>query len=247
MSTEHLTPDELEALARGEETERNVGKHLEACAPCREAAREAMFATRYVRPLAGDHPDEHVLTALWSGALPSSRKEELKRHVAACSRCLVLFERLVRATPDETTPGLVDSWWLDKTKSWVTASTAPRKATLVVRKPWLFQQLRARFESITEALKPVASKPTALRDGKYAFLFRPYRDSNATRLAVSFVEFPLVTAPTGIEATLAAADRPAQHAKMSAGVEATFELVPGTSLLSIDVRPRWEIKVRFDA
>ena len=126
MRTEHLSPDELEALARGEETERQVGKHLETCAPCREAAREGMFATRYVRPLAGDHPDEHVLTALWSDALSPSREKEIKRHVATCSRCLALLARLVRATPPETSPAHVGRGWLEETRNWVAASTRKR-------------------------------------------------------------------------------------------------------------------------
>jgi hypothetical protein len=124
MRTAHLTDDELESLARGEETT-GCGEHLATCAPCREAAREGRFATRYVRPLACDHPDEHVLTALWSDALPVARQQELERHLACCSRCRVLLERLVRATPPETHPAHVDGWWLDATRSWV--SDAARK------------------------------------------------------------------------------------------------------------------------
>ena len=127
MRKEHLTPDELEALARGEETDFRVLKHLEACAPCAEAVREGMFATRYVRPLAGDHPDEHVLTALWSDALSPTRKEDIQRHVAGCSRCRVLLERLVRATPHETRPAHVGKWWLDETRSWAAASTRKKR------------------------------------------------------------------------------------------------------------------------
>ena len=108
MRAKHLTPDEIEALVRGEETEADVHHHLKGCAPCRETAREGMFATRYIRPLASDHPDEHVLTALWSNELSSARKAQVVGHVATCSRCGVLLERLMRATPPETSPSEVD-------------------------------------------------------------------------------------------------------------------------------------------
>jgi predicted anti-sigma-YlaC factor YlaD len=126
MRAEHLTPDELEALARGEETEAHVLEHLEACAPCREAAREGTFATRYVRPLAGDHPNEDVLTALWSNALSPARRAEVERHTATCSRCRALLERLVRATPAETSPPLVGPGWLDETRAWAAAPASRR-------------------------------------------------------------------------------------------------------------------------
>jgi anti-sigma factor RsiW len=71
----------------------------------------------------GDHPDEHVLTALWSNALSPPRKGEVERHVASCSRCRTLLARLVRATPAETSPALVGDWWLNGTKAWAAAST----------------------------------------------------------------------------------------------------------------------------
>ena len=247
MRAGHLTPDELEALARGEETESQVLKHLGVCAPCREAAREGMFATRYVRALASDHPDEHVLTALWSNALSPARKEEVERHVATCSRCRALLDRLVRATPAETSPPLVGHGWLDETRAWAAASTSPRRATLVVRKADSSGPLQAAFESITESLRRVALKPPALGDGKHSFRFKPYREGAAARLAVTCVQMHPLAAATAIGVTLTSASSPPQHAEFRAGVEASFELSPGTSVLSLELGPRWEIEIRFDA
>jgi hypothetical protein len=126
MRTEHLTEDELEALAHDEETGPDVRRHLADCATCREAAREGRFATLYVRPLAGDHPDEHVLTALWSNALPPARKKDVESHVAGCSRCRALLTRLVRATPPESSPSLIGDGWLRDTE--VFASTRKKRS-----------------------------------------------------------------------------------------------------------------------
>ena len=125
MRTDHLTIDELESLARGERQEPQVLAHLEVCADCRESAREGVFATRYVRPLAGDHPDDHVLTALWSNALAPARQEEIARHVESCSRCRAVQERLMRAT----VPIGPATWARTTTKAWAVASTVRRRST----------------------------------------------------------------------------------------------------------------------
>jgi len=220
---------------------------------CREAAREGMFATRYVRPLAGDHPDEHVLTALWSNALSSARKDEVKRHVAACSRCRALLERLVRATPAETSPSHVGDWSLDETKVWAAASTIPRRATLLVRQGEPSEESQAFVVSIAESLRLVEPKrqpsPDApvLGDGKLKFRFKPYRDGTAMCLAVAYARLQPLMETTAAGVSLTPASGPPQQAEIRPGVEAVFELVPGTSRLVIEVRPRWEIEIRFDA
>jgi len=261
MRAEHLTPDEQEAIARGEEIESDARRHLAACAPCREAAREGMFATRYIRPLAADHPDEHVLTALWSNALSPERQAEVERHVATCSRCGALFERLVRATPPETSPSRVDRWQLDETRAWAAASAVPRHATLVVGKGKPLEHVQASFLSIAESLRPVELKPTsrrwtwrrpppeapALTDGERAFRFKPYREGATVCLAVAYVRAAPLPGTTAVRVTLTSVGGHSQRAEFSPGVEAIFELSPGRSRLVIEVRPRWEIEIRFDA
>ena len=261
MRAKHLTPDELEALVRGEETEADVRHHLKDCAPCRETAREGMFATRYIRPLASDHPDEHVLTALWSNALSSARKAQVVGHVATCSRCGVLLERLVRATPPETSPSEVDLRQLAETRAWAAASTVPRQATLVVEKGNQLLSLHASFRSIAESLRPVELKrpsrfwtfkrkapdARALTDGEQTFRFKAYREEATVCLAVAYVRAAPLPGVTAIRVTLASVGGPSQQAEVRPGVEASFELSPGTSRLVIATWPRWEIEIRFDA
>jgi hypothetical protein len=142
---------------------------------------------------------------------------------------------------------------LDETKAWAAASTLPRKATLVVRKGKPSEYLQAAFVSIAESLRLVEPKVRprtigqVLGDGRLAFRFKPYRDGTAMRLAVAYARLQPLMETTAAGVSLASTSGPPQYAGVRPGVEADFELVPGTSRLVIDVRPRWEIEVRFDA
>jgi hypothetical protein len=252
MRNEHLTVDELDSVARGETPESHVQSHLESCAECRESVREGTFATQYVRPLAADHPDDHVLTALWSNALAPGRKDEVRRHVASCSRCSKLLDRLVRATPLEYDVG---SWVLEDAKAWAVASTAPRRATLVVRKSDDPTELRASFESAAGSLRlgelkrgPFRqSEPSMLNDGEHAFRFKPYREGPAACLVLYYVGASRrgETSPVGV--TFASGAGPPQHDDVRPGGRTTFVVSPGTSRLEIAFDPAWDIEVRFDA
>ena len=257
MMKRHLTPDELEALSRGEGTDSPVEDHLRTCTDCREAVREGVFATLYVRPLASDHPGEDVLTAFWSEALSPARKAEVERHVVDCSRCRALLERQLRATPKAD----VGEWHLTETKAWAALATVPRRATLVVRAAKGSDHLLGSLESVSEAFRHVEVRPRStawtwkrphpepseLEDGVYRFRFKPYRDGPATCLAVSYVGLRRLAQTNSAGVTLTSGDRLPQRDELRPGGEAIFVISPGASRLTIDVDPAWDIEIRFDA
>ena len=251
MRLEHLTDEELEIIARGEESESDVRQHLGTCEPCRESAREGVFATRYVRPLAAGHPDEHVLTAVWSNALSPARTREVEQHLAMCTRCDRLLARLVRATPVEVSPARINPLRVDNLKAWAAASTLPHQATLVVGTLGPQNHLQASFVSIAESLRLVTgrSRPNApvLYDCEQAFRFKPFLEGAAVCLAIAYVEPSPLTKQSVVRVTLVSAGAPAQRADVRYAVEAIFELSRGTSRLLIELPHRWEIEIRFDA